>query len=139
MTDDLDQLKAEEKSYAQEQAQNVVAQDKEPNNAWIGGVVMIGIGAIFLLSNYTDYSLANWWALFILIPALAVFASAVRAYRVAGRVTSEVTSPLIGGAFMLFVASIFLFELDWGKVWPGFIIIAGVGALLNAMISDKTE
>jgi len=32
-----------------------------------------------------------------------------------------------GGAFPLLVALIFLFNMDWGRVWPLFLILAGVG------------
>lgn len=150
MSEDLDQLKAEEKAKTidveaalpvQSESHNgdVDADDNDTNdkgNAWIGGVVLIAIGVIFLINNYTDFGLANWWALFILIPALAILSNAARAYRAAGRITSDVTGSLIGGLIMLFVASIFLFELDWSQVWPMFIVFAGLGALLNALF-DK--
>lgn len=122
--DELEQLKAEEQQQS----------DDKNSNSWIGGAILIGVGVIFLLNNFTDFALDNWWALFILIPALAILGNALRAYRAVGRLTSEVINPLIGGLMMLFVASIFLFELDWSNVWPVFIIIAGIGALLNAFV-----
>lgn len=36
---------------------------------WIPGIVLIGLGVIFLVQNYMGQQLRNWWALFILIPA----------------------------------------------------------------------
>lgn len=36
---------------------------------WIPGIVLIGLGLIFLVQEYFGYQIHNWWALFILIPA----------------------------------------------------------------------
>jgi hypothetical protein len=137
MDDDLDQLKAEEKERAQNDSPTRNAEPRDDhNNGWIGGVILIGIGVVFLLGNFTDLDLTNWWAVFILIPALTILGNALRTYRKEKRLTREVVNPLVGGLMMLFVATIFLFDLDWGNVWPGFIIIAGVGALLNAFAAN---
>jgi hypothetical protein len=43
---------------------------KHHSGNWIGGAVLIGLGIIFLLQNFMNISLANWWALFIMIPAI---------------------------------------------------------------------
>ena len=37
--------------------------------AWIGGVVLVAAGVFLLLGNLTRFSLQNWWAVFLLIPA----------------------------------------------------------------------
>ena len=55
--------------------------------AWVPGIILIGLGLIFLLSNFTDFHLQNWWALFILIPAIASFSKAVDAFRSEGEPT----------------------------------------------------
>lgn len=99
------------------------------NQSWAGGAILIGIGLVFLLSNVTDFRLDNWWALFILIPVVGMWSQALRSYRAFGRMTEEARSALLSSLFPLFVASIFLFNWDWGQVWPGFIIIAGINAL----------
>ena len=46
---------------------------------WIWAVVLIVLGLVFLVQNLTGFTLDNWWALFILIPAVAAFANAWRA------------------------------------------------------------
>jgi multidrug transporter EmrE-like cation transporter len=109
---------------------------RRKNTAWIGGAVLIVIGIVFLLQNISGINLGNWWALFILIPALGSLATAWRIYRTHGRLTSAARGPLVGGVILLLVAAIFLFNLDWGKVWPLFLIIAGVGALATSLLGD---
>jgi len=41
-------------------------------STWIAGVILVVLGGIFLVRNtgILNYSFTNWWALFILIPAL---------------------------------------------------------------------
>lgn len=101
---------------------------------WVPGLVLIGIGGFFLLNNFTNFELDNWWALFILIPAFGSLGNFMRAWRKDGRINGEARGSLIGGLILFFVASIFLFNLDWGTVWPFFLIIGGVGALLSGLL-----
>ena len=109
------------------------------NPAWMAGVVLIVIGVVFLLQNVSGFRFDNWWAIFILIPALSSFAMVWRIYQSNGRLTSAARGPLIGGLTTLTVALVFLLGLDWGKIWPVFLIIAGVGALLSALFTGEAE
>ena len=102
--------------------------------AWIGGVILIGIGVIFLLRNITGFSLHNWWALFFLIPAITSFGRVVTMYQADGRLTSRGRGALIGGLILTFIAVVFLFNLDFGSLWPVFLILGGIGLLLNALL-----
>jgi len=103
---------------------------------WVGGAILILLGVIFLLQNTGIFTLANWWALFILIPALGAFGNAWSQYREAGRFDSQARGSLIGGLLLSIVAGIFLFGLDWGRIWPVFLIVGGISLLLNAMLPD---
>jgi O-antigen/teichoic acid export membrane protein len=103
---------------------------------WLGGAILILVGVIFLLGQLTSFRLNNWWALFILIPAFGSFAGAWGAYRKHERFNRAVRSSLIGGIILTAVALIFLFELDMGRYWPVFVIIAGVASLLSGLIKD---
>jgi hypothetical protein len=85
--------------------------------------ILILLGVIFLLQNTGIFTLANWWALFILIPALGAFGNAWSQYREAGRFDSQARGSLIGGLLLSIVAGTFLFGLDWGRVWPVFLIV----------------
>ncbi len=98
---------------------------------WVGGAVLILLGAVFLLQNFDLIRLHNWWALFILIPALANFATAYNLYRRDGRLTGAVYGALTGGLILLLVASVFLLGFDWGMVWPVFLILIGLGILVS--------
>lgn len=103
------------------------------SSTWISGVALIIIGLVFLLQNITSLSLGNWWALFILIPAIASLGQAWRGYRQQGKIGASARGSLTGGLILLLVAIVFLFGLDWGKVWPLFLVIIGLGALLTGL------
>lgn len=82
--------------------------------AWIGGLVLILIGAFFLLQNFGWIALGgNWWALFILIPAVVTAGTALMHYCAAGnRLTPAARGSLISSLVLFTVATIFLFDLD---------------------------
>ncbi len=108
------------------------------NGAWVGAVVLIGLGVIFLLQNFGLFHIGNWWALFILLGTAGAWGSAWRIYQNNGhRITPAVTGAFIGGLFPLAVALIFLFNLNWGTIWPIFLIIAGVAVLTRSFGSTN--
>jgi len=127
MTDETTDLKSAEKTAAEHG-------DSRPNMGWIPGLVLIAIGVLFLLGNLTGFQLRNWWALFILIPAFGSLGAFWRAWRSTGRVGHDARGSLIMGLIMLFVVAVFVFGWSWTAVWPFFLIIAGVGALLSALL-----
>lgn len=110
-------------------------QGKAPGHgrsSWIPGLVLIGLGVIFLLNNFFDIQLINnWWALFILIPAVVNLNNAWTRYREAGHWTEAAIGSLTGGLLIAAVAMIFLFELSWGMFWPVLLIILGLGILIR--------
>jgi len=94
------------------------------------GIVLIFMGIFFLANNFYDFYLNNWWALFILIPAFIAFNDARKIWNNNNRtMTREIKNRIVGGVFPLTVALIFLFNLNWGTVWPVFIIIIGASML----------
>jgi hypothetical protein len=130
MDDEIDRLKEEEAADLGDAGGG----ERRDNSSWIVGVVLIALGGLFLLGNVLDVSfVTNWWAVFILIPALYNLNRAWQSYRRHGRLTSGGRSSLVGGLLILTVALIFLFNLDWGIVWPVFIIIIGLGILLQVI------
>jgi len=102
---------------------------------WVGGAILILLGAVFLLQNMGALTLRNWWAIFILLPAAGAFARAWRSFQDAGgRLTAQVRSALIGGLVLTLVAAAFLFELNWGLIGPVLLILAGVVLLVNMIL-----
>lgn len=134
MQQHIDALKEEEKAKnGPEQAQGGERNDSHESHSWIPGVVLIALGVIFLFDNAFGVELDNWWALFILIPAVVKLNNAWRRYRRAGRWTSSARSALTGGLLIGTVALIFLFELSWSLFWPVLLIILGAGILLREL------
>lgn len=147
MSDNIDRLKEEEKEkiieLSKEELMERPAQVMQPdrprasrrsyqgNKNWMSGVILIGIGVIFLAANVTGFRLDNWWALFILIPAVANFGNAVNDYQVNGRFTRSGRGSITGGLILTLVSFTFLFGWSWSVIWPIFLIIGGVAALLG--------
>lgn len=122
MTQNIQDLKDEEQAKTPERS----------SAAWIPGLILIGLGLVFLINNFFDVDfLNNWWALFILIPAVANLNKAWQRYREAGRWTESAIGALTGGVLIGFVALIFLFELNWSIFWPVLLIILGASILLR--------
>jgi hypothetical protein len=119
MSEEISELKEAEK------------QDIQYTHNWVGGVVLVTIGAIFLLSNLNIFHLNNWWALFILIPAAANFGNAWRSYQRHGRLTDGSRGSITGGLILSLIAATFLFGWSWNLIWPLFLIIGGLSAILN--------
>lgn len=97
------------------------------------GVILVGIGVIFLLQNLGWFYFNNWWALFILLGTAGAWGNAWKLYQKNGqRITKGVVGAFMGGIFPLIVALIFLFDLNWGDVWPVFLIAAGIAVLARS-------
>ena len=106
-----------------------------PNStAWVGGVILILLGVIFLLQSIRGFYLNNWWALFILIPAFGSFADAWNSFRQAGRLSKRVRGGLISGCVFLLITAAFLFNWNWGIVLPVLLIVWGISLLLNSLL-----
>ena len=101
------------------------------SSSLITGGALIVIGGLFLLNNLTGFYVQNWWALFILIPALKNLGDAWQNFQHHGRFTHNTRGSLIGGLILTTVAFTFLLQLNWGFIWPIFLIIIGVGAILR--------
>lgn len=98
----------------------------------IGGLILIFIGLAFLAVRFIDVPLfENWWALFILFPAVVVLVNAIRLWRRDG-FTSDVAGHITGFSVLATVGSIFLLGLDMGTWWPLIPIAIGLALLLRA-------
>ena len=99
----------------------------------IGAVVLIVVGAIFLLRNFEFLNLGrHWWALFFLIPISALVTTLQRQRKAhGGALPPESRGSIIGVVTLTTLMCIFLFGVNWGTIWPIFIIIGGLSLILK--------
>lgn len=104
---------------------------------WMAGLVFIAIGVLYLLHDTGIMpALTNWWALFLLLPAVGTLSAALGAYRQnGGQWTPEVTGPFLGGLLFLGLTAVFLFGLNFGWLWPLFLIAAGLLLLAGPLLA----
>jgi hypothetical protein len=102
--------------------------------AWIGGAILILLGVVFLLQNMGIPFLANWWAVFILIPAFWAFVAAWDSYRDNGRLTRGGAGSLAGGSLLTILALVFLLNLNLGLFWPVLLIVGGLVLLGTVLL-----
>lgn len=104
------------------------------NPAWLGGAILILLGVVFLFSNMGMIRLSgNWWAYFLFIPVVAALVSAWQNYQANGYLTRVARGTLTGALFPLAIGLIFLLNLNWGAIWPIFLVLADIAALVNGM------
>jgi peptidoglycan/LPS O-acetylase OafA/YrhL len=109
--------------------------DPSRGGTWIAGIILIFLGAMFLMRNTGMYNfpLNNWWALFILIPAFGALGTALRSYQNAGnQLTAAAGGSLLVGLVLIFVTLMFVFDMSWTFFGPILIILVGIGILFNA-------
>ena len=114
--------------------------DPSRGGGWVAGIILIVLGGMFLLRNtgIFNISLRNWWALFILIPAISAFDTALRTYRSAGnRLTAPVRGSLLVGTILTFVTLMFLFNLSWTFFGPILIILVGIAIIFNGVLRNS--
>lgn len=122
MGDEMKDLKDEEKEGAAE----------GNGSNWIVALVMIVVGIGLLASNFTEFSFNNWWALFMLIPAIGMLRTVWADHQAHGRLTGRSTGPLIGGLATLVMMGVFLFNLSWSGLWPLGLIFGGIAVWLGS-------
>lgn len=106
------------------------------SNLWIG-LAFIGGGAIVLLnqSGLLSFEL-NWWAFFILIPAIGSFRGAYNRYRVTNNLFEmSVMMPALIGLFMIGLMLNLLggngWNFNWNLLWPVMLIVIGLSMIFG--------
>ena len=106
------------------------------SNLWIGLAFIAG-GAVVLLnqSGMLSFEL-NWWAFFILIPAIGSFSNAYHRYRATNNLFDmSVMMPVLIGLFMIGLMFNLLigngWNFNWNFLWPIMLIIIGLGMVFG--------
>ena len=122
---------------AERRARRAARRDSGPHAGWgglpIGGFVVLAVGVIFLLGNFGFQLPHNWWAILILIPAVAALVNAIRFYRYDGPQSPRVMGSAIGGLVMLALALALFFDVGLGLFWPVIIIVVGVAIIARSV------
>jgi peptidoglycan/LPS O-acetylase OafA/YrhL len=113
--------------------------DPSQRSTWVAGLILILLGGMFLMQNMgSNIPLKNWWALFILIPAIGAIDTGIRMYRQAdNRLTAPASGSLLVGGVLTLVTLGFLFNISWTFFGPAILILAGIGVLANAMLGNR--
>ncbi len=131
MSEEISEIKEEEQEKLEQEMDS--DQRDKGKSEWIIGAALIVVGLGLLASNLFSFSpVSNWWAFFILIPAVVNLNQAWRSYKNQGRLTEKARGKLVGGLLIGAVGFILLFGFSFGSWWPIFLIIVGLGALLKA-------
>jgi drug/metabolite transporter (DMT)-like permease len=97
---------------------------------WVAAAVLIVLGVIFLLQETGSVQLGeNWWVIFLFLPAAGLIYDALQRYQDGG--LAHVGGQLLGGVILIVVALTFLFNWNWGVIWPVFLIIGGFYLLVQ--------
>jgi hypothetical protein len=93
------------------------------------GIALIIVGLAFLAQNYFGFTLHNWWALFILIPAFGSFQQAAELFREGDN--DRAFGEIVAGLGFTVLTAAFLFDLDIGRLWPVALILIGISLLIS--------
>ena len=105
-----------------------------------GGIFLIGLAILLLMQNQGMLSFGRWWALLIMIPAVAAFMNAGKEFQAAGsQLSRRASSSLIGGLILTAITAAILFNLDWGWFGPAILLLAGIGFLGRSSITPKNN
>jgi hypothetical protein len=119
-----------------------------------GALLLIALGLVFLLQEggLLSHS-ANWWVIFLLIPGLDVLWNGFVNYRQTHSFGGAAGVQLIGGAALVLLSAIFVFDptwsftrgwtlfnnfrlfsdINWDVVWPFALIVLGAWVLLGGL------
>lgn len=106
------------------------------SNLWIGLAFIAG-GVVVLLNQSGVLSIKfNWWAFFIVIPAIGSLHNAYRRYRATNNLFDMgVMIPALMGLFMIGLMYNLLsgngWNFNWNLLWPAMFIIIGLGMIFG--------
>ncbi len=109
----------------------------------LGGAILILLGIYFLLQtfgllNVFRFLPGNMWSLLLLIPTGLLAYNAWQVYQANGQqLNREVRSKAIGAGVLAILFLVSFWNLDWGKVWPVFLIVGGLAVLFGAVGSRR--
>ncbi len=89
-------------------------------------LILITFIGFFGLRAFHLINVQNWWAILLIIPAFSSFGNLLDEFSQKKPVSFSFVSALSGILFPTLIALLLLFNLDWLRYLPVFIIIAGI-------------
>ena len=98
------------------------------------GLGLLIVGIIFLLRNFKIIHIGRrWWTFFFLIPISYLVIDILRRRQTdQGTFPTQARGSWIALVTLVVVMVIFLLGMDWGIIWPVFIVIGGLSLMLSA-------
>ncbi len=113
---------------------------RDASGGWAGGLILVLLGLIFLLQSLGVPLIGNWWALFVLLPAIATLGAALNRYVDDGGIISgAVIAPAIVGLGFVALAGALFFNIDVGRIWPIGLIVVGVGVFIAGLLRPSAS
>jgi hypothetical protein len=106
--------------------------NRQPLN--IAGIVLVIIGVLLLIINFTPLTLARIWPGFIVLPGLIFFAQFIQDRSQYGLLMPFAILTTVGGIF--FYCTIFGWHM-MSSLWPFFIAAPGFGFLLMYFLGKR--
>lgn len=96
-----------------------------------GGLILILLGVLFLMSEMDRISWSDWWAYFLIgLGAILLIEALLRAVSPDSR--RAIGGRLVAGPILIVIGGSHLIGLEhW---WPLILIVVGVGVLISAFI-----
>ena len=111
---------------------DTTAPTRRDDGALYLGLTFVVLGVIFLLRNFDLIPyIRHWWALFFLIPIAVLGGDVLRHWNREEKLPGARRGPFIGLIVITTVMVVFLLDLNWGVIWPVFIIIGGLAILVT--------
>ncbi|MHB8135108.1 MAG: LiaF transmembrane domain-containing protein [Anaerolineaceae bacterium] len=108
--------------------------ESKRSGGWIIGTILVVLGAVFLMQNagLLPQHIGNWWAIFIMIPALAGYVSSLDELRSTGTLSRKSRSSLVFSVLLTLLSAFLFFGLDFNFFGPLLLICAGLGIFLSS-------
>jgi len=96
-----------------------------------GGLILILLGVLFLMSEMGRVSWTDWWAYFLVgLGAIFLLEGLIRAFSAEGRRSAG--GRLVAGLILVVIGGSHLIGFE--EWWPLVLIAVGVGVLISALV-----
>jgi LiaF transmembrane domain len=96
-----------------------------------GGLILILLGVLFLMSEMDKVSWSDWWAYFLVgLGAIFLIEALLRSFSPEGR--KAIGGRLVAGPILVVIGGSHLIGFE--EWWPLILIVVGVGVLISAVI-----